>query len=83
MYTDMRFQAFWFLAVLVGLPFPIMLFVNVERGREEGSALARKLEELSRLRDEAFVAVDEEGEEETLSRDVREGLEESFSYQRS
>ncbi|KAH3992973.1 autophagy-related protein [Parastagonospora nodorum] len=75
--------AFWFLAVLVGLPFPIMLFVNVERGREEGAALARKLEELSRLRDEAFVAAEDEGEDENLSRDVREGLEESFSYQRS
>jgi len=60
-----------------------MLFVNVERGREEGSALARKLEELSRIRDEAFVAADEVGDDETLSRNVREGLEGSFSYQRS
>jgi UMF1 family MFS transporter len=60
-----------------------MLFVNVERGREEGAALARKLEELSRLRDEAVVAAEDEGEDENLSRDVRQGLEESFSYQRS
>jgi UMF1 family MFS transporter len=56
-----------------------MLFVNVERGREEGTALAKKLEELSKQRDEAYVVDDDEA----LSREVREGLEESFSYQRS
>lgn len=56
-----------------------MFFVNVERGREEGNALAKKLEELSRLRDEAYVEEEDEG----LSASVREVLEESFSYQRS
>ena len=66
----MVIQAFWFLAVLVGLPFPIMLFVNVDRGREEGAALAKKLEELSRLRDEAYVADDDSN----LSQEVRDGL---------
>ncbi|KAF2084537.1 autophagy-related protein 22 [Saccharata proteae CBS 121410] len=37
--------AFWFLAVLIGLPFPVMLFVDVERGRTEGIELARELDE--------------------------------------
>ncbi|KAI8628034.1 MFS general substrate transporter [Xylariaceae sp. FL1651] len=32
--------AFWFLAVLVGLPAPIIYFVNVERGKSEGEKLA-------------------------------------------
>ncbi|KAH8727121.1 autophagy-related protein 22-2 [Phaeosphaeriaceae sp. PMI808] len=69
--------AFWFLAVLVGLPFPIMLLVNVDRGRVEGNALAKKLEELSGARDE-YVEDDD-----NLSQEVRDGLEESLSYQRS
>jgi len=56
-----------------------MLLVNVDRGRAEGNALAKKLEELSRERDEAYV----EDDESNLSQEVREGLEESFSYQRS
>ncbi|KAI9666648.1 MAG: Autophagy protein 22 [Bathelium mastoideum] len=36
--------AFWFLAVLVGLPFPLIYMVDVERGRREGAALSRELE---------------------------------------
>jgi UMF1 family MFS transporter len=56
-----------------------MLFVNIDRGREEGIALAKKLEELSRLRDEAYVADDDSN----LSQEVIDGLEESISYQRS
>lgn len=71
-------QAFWFLAVLIGLPFPIMRLVNVERGREEGNALAKKLEELERQRNEA-----DDDETSNLSQEVRDGLEESFSYQRA
>ncbi len=38
-------QAFWFLAALIALPFPLMYFVNVERGRAEGIALAKEIEE--------------------------------------
>lgn len=38
---DIR-PAFWFLAVLIGLPIPIMFLVNVERGKKEGAALARE-----------------------------------------
>jgi UMF1 family MFS transporter len=36
--------AFWFLAVLVGLPAPILYFVDVDRGKEEGIKLAEVLE---------------------------------------
>ncbi|KAI1402370.1 autophagy-related protein 22 [Hypoxylon fuscum] len=36
--------AFWFLAVLVGLPAPIIYFVNVERGKFEGEKLAEVIE---------------------------------------
>lgn len=36
--------AFWFLAVLVGLPFPLLYFVNVERGRIDGERLAITIE---------------------------------------
>jgi UMF1 family MFS transporter len=56
-----------------------MLFVNVDRGREEGQALAKKLEELSRERDAAYVHDDSSN----LSQEVRDELEESFSYQRT
>lgn len=42
-------KAFFFLAVLIGLPFPLMLFVDVERGRREGIALAKELEEAEAL----------------------------------
>ena len=38
---DIR-PAFWFLAVLIGLPIPLMSMVNVERGKREGTALARE-----------------------------------------
>jgi UMF1 family MFS transporter len=38
---DIR-PAFWFLAALIGLPIPLMCFVNVERGKREGAALARE-----------------------------------------
>ena len=39
---DIR-PAFWFLAVLIGLPIPIMAFVDVERGKSEGEKLARDI----------------------------------------
>ncbi|KAF2429665.1 MFS general substrate transporter [Tothia fuscella] len=41
--------AFWFLAVLIGLPFPLMLFVDVERGRRDGIAMGKELEEVENL----------------------------------
>ena len=39
-YGDIR-PAFWFLALLIGLPIPIMFLVNVDRGKAEGAKLAR------------------------------------------
>jgi len=36
--------AFWFLAALVGLPAPLIYFVNVDRGKEEGAKLAAIIE---------------------------------------
>lgn len=36
--------AFWFLAALVGIPAPIIYFVNVERGKFEGEKLAEVIE---------------------------------------
>ncbi|KAI0483128.1 autophagy-related protein 22-like protein [Xylariaceae sp. FL0804] len=36
--------AFWFLAALVGLPAPLIYFVNVERGKAEGDRLAEVIE---------------------------------------
>ncbi|PSN62840.1 MFS general substrate transporter [Corynespora cassiicola Philippines] len=50
-YGEIR-PAFWFLAVLIGLPFPIMMLVDVERGRAEGIALAKELEDLANAQDE-------------------------------
>ncbi|KAK5113520.1 hypothetical protein LTR62_003389 [Meristemomyces frigidus] len=37
---DIR-PAFWFLAVLIGLPIPIMFMVNIERGKAAAMALGR------------------------------------------
>ncbi|CZR50512.1 probable Autophagy-related protein 22 [Phialocephala subalpina] len=42
-YNDIR-PAFWFLACLVGIPAPLIYFVNVERGRKEGAKLAEIIE---------------------------------------
>ncbi|KAF8856992.1 MFS general substrate transporter [Acephala macrosclerotiorum] len=42
-YNDIR-PAFWFLACLVGIPAPLIYFVNVERGRKEGAKLAEVIE---------------------------------------
>jgi UMF1 family MFS transporter len=36
--------AFWFLAVLVGLPAPLIWFVDVQRGKDEGAKLAEIIE---------------------------------------
>ncbi|KAI1176196.1 MFS general substrate transporter [Nemania sp. FL0916] len=42
-YGEIR-PAFWFLAVLVGLPAPIVYFINVERGKSEGEKLSEVIE---------------------------------------
>ncbi|KAK3329737.1 autophagy-related protein 22 [Apodospora peruviana] len=46
--------AFWFLAALVGLPAPLIYFVNVDRGRSEGEKLAEIIEGFKTRRAEAL-----------------------------
>ncbi|CAK7214857.1 Autophagy protein 22 [Sporothrix bragantina] len=50
--------AFWFLAALVGLPAPLLYFVDVERGKREGERLAARIEGYSNG------SADDEGEDE-------------------
>jgi UMF1 family MFS transporter len=38
-------KAFFFLAVLIAAPFPILMAVNTERGKRDGMALAMELAE--------------------------------------
>ncbi|KAI5302221.1 hypothetical protein KEM56_000904 [Ascosphaera pollenicola] len=38
--------AFWFLAILILLPLPLMLLVDVERGRRDAALLSKELEEV-------------------------------------
>ncbi|KAF1946733.1 hypothetical protein EJ02DRAFT_218539 [Clathrospora elynae] len=76
-YGEIR-PAFWFLAFLVGLPFPIMMLVDVDRGRAEGIALSKTLQDLSTAIDSRQVDF-----EHHLSQHVRDDLEGSISYQRS
>ncbi|GAB7361209.1 hypothetical protein MBLNU230_g1272t1 [Neophaeotheca triangularis] len=46
---DIR-PAFWFLAVLIGLPIPLMSLVDIERGRRDAEALAKEVGEMSGLK---------------------------------
>ncbi|KUJ24035.1 MFS general substrate transporter [Mollisia scopiformis] len=73
-YNDIR-PAFWFLACLVGIPAPLIYFVNVDRGRKEGAKLAEFIEGF-RSREESTEAsgaqslLDSEGDyEERVHRD--------------
>lgn len=52
--------AFWFLVALIGVPLPIMLMVNVERGKRDGMAMAHKLEGRTAAREERAQSEDEE-----------------------
>lgn len=56
-YGDIRY-AFWFLAVLLSAPLPLIYCVDVSRGRREGRALAA--EELRKVM--ATVEEEEEGD---------------------
>jgi len=60
-YGEIR-PAFWFLAVLIATPFPIMAMVNVERGRTEAIALAKELEGMNNIQEDS-----EDGQSEDLS----------------
>lgn len=65
--------AFWFLAVLVGLPAPLIYFVDVERGKAEGAKLAAVIEGRKNLSQEASRAQSVgEGEGEPLLEDDEE-----------
>ncbi|KAE8827526.1 hypothetical protein PTNB85_08879 [Pyrenophora teres f. teres] len=82
-YGEIR-PAFWFLAVLVGLPFPIMMLVNVDRGRADGASLAQTLAELSRARDSLQVDDDDDDDDDdNLSQDILNDLQSSISYRRT
>jgi UMF1 family MFS transporter len=61
---DIR-PAFFFLAVLIGLPIPLMFLVDVERGKREGAALAR----------ETMVIAEPENDGDDESNDNDDGLE--------
>ncbi|CAK7266983.1 Autophagy protein 22 [Sporothrix epigloea] len=52
--------AFWFLAALVGLPAPLLYFVDVERGKREGERLAARIEGYA-----SEPAAEDDGEEDT------------------
>ena len=54
--------AFWFLAALVGLPAPLIYFIKVERGKQEGDKLVASLQALQngRQQDEEEEVQDEQ-----------------------
>lgn len=54
--------SFWFLAVLVGLPAPIIYFVNVERGKRDGERLAEVIEGF-KSREDSRLSSSHDGEE--------------------
>jgi UMF1 family MFS transporter len=61
-----------------------MVLVDVDRGRTEGAALAKTLEELSRARDSHQIDDDDDDDDDdNLSQEIRDDLRSSFSYQRS
>lgn len=63
-YGDIR-PAFVFLAVLIFVPLPLMMLVDVERGKEEGAAMAKELEgkkDLNMSAGQGIVLLDEETE---------------------
>jgi UMF1 family MFS transporter len=60
-----------------------MMLVNVDRGRSDGAALAKTLEELSAQGVEEEDDDDENDDDDNLSQATRDDLRGSFSYQRS
>ncbi|PFH57449.1 hypothetical protein XA68_15038 [Ophiocordyceps unilateralis] len=53
--------AFWFLAALVGLPAPLIWFIDVERGKREGDKLAEAIEGFTVVRRGDPLLEEEEG----------------------
>ncbi|KAJ2897065.1 autophagy protein atg22 [Zalerion maritima] len=58
--------AFWFLAAVVGIPFPLMWAVNVERGKKEGEKLAEIIEGFKALKPGRENVSEDEGDEMPL-----------------
>ena len=65
-YGEIR-PAFFFLAVLIFIPLPLMLLVDVDRGKKDGAEMAKELEgrdDIPRPRnDDTIRLVDEEEDE--------------------
>ena len=59
--------AFWFLAALVGLPAPLIYFIDVERGKREGEKLAATIEGLSSAASERDAGHEEEEAENLMA----------------
>ncbi|KAI4121575.1 MAG: hypothetical protein LQ338_006285 [Usnochroma carphineum] len=64
-YGDIR-PAFGFLAVLIFLPLPLMMLVNVNRGKEDGAVVAKELEGKETVANPngGIVLIDEEADEQ-------------------
>ena len=68
-YGEIR-PAFVFLAVLIFVPLPLMMFVDVDRGRRDGAAMAKELERKKDLdsthasADGTIVLIDEEANDQ-------------------
>lgn len=58
--------AFWFLAVLVGLPAPLIYFVDVERGKLEAEKLVGAIEEMRAQREVIDGPARENGEDQAM-----------------
>jgi UMF1 family MFS transporter len=70
--------AFWFLAALVGLPAPLIYFVDVDRGKEEGARLAEVIEGF-RSRERSAQG---SGAQSLLAADAEEREQEREEYER-
>ena len=66
-YGDIR-PAFIFLAVLIFVPLPLMMLVNVERGKEESARMVRELgaqkESIPNPERDGILLIDEEADEQ-------------------
>jgi UMF1 family MFS transporter len=68
--------AFWFLAALIGLPAPLIYFVNVERGKYEGEKLAEVIQGTKRPEDDTSHESNGEEESHGMLADYDEDAEE-------
>jgi UMF1 family MFS transporter len=65
--------AFWFLLFLIGLPAPLVWFVNVQRGKEEGVRMAEVIEGFKvQQREEQSTPASAEETEDLLVRELEE-----------